>query len=283
MKLMRLTALHLTCLMVAMAAAAGCLPSRLFHREKPSIFPPDLQIPDVSYEKPGREGSNLAEPIFPETELRPEEHLTILYPGDPDYVALGVVGKRQPLILNHGLGRRYAPQRGLASYYQQILKTAAGKPYKSLEMTAAHRTLPFGTVVRCSPAGSHLSVIVTINNRGPLIKGRIIDLNYAAAVRINLIEDGLLPCEVEILAYPVGSADDREPPYLLEEKDPRFAGAKPSPAKSPSKPPAKPSTQPPASSEKNNGKKNAAKPPVAPSRKSEPPLLAPQTIKPLKE
>jgi rare lipoprotein A len=66
-------------------------------------------------------------------------------------------------------------------------------------LTAAHRTLPLGTRVRVLNLTSHRSVVVTITDRGPFIKERIIDLSYAAAQRIGLIGPGTAPVQLEIL------------------------------------------------------------------------------------
>jgi len=84
-------------------------------------------------------------------------------------------------------------QEGEASYYADALhgnKTASGVPYDKNAMTAAHRTLPFGTKVKVTYLKTGKSVEVVINDRGPHIKGRIIDLSRAAAGVLGLIEDG---------------------------------------------------------------------------------------------
>ena len=69
-------------------------------------------------------------------------------------------------------------------------------------MTAAHRTLPFGTIVRVRDVKTGRTVDVRINNRGPFVRGRIIDLSYAAAVKMDMIEKGLIPVEITILKSP---------------------------------------------------------------------------------
>ena len=68
--------------------------------------------------------------------------------------------------------------------------------------TAAHRSLPFGTVVRVIRVDTRQSVIVRINDRGPYGAGRVIDLSRAAAEQIELIGPGHRPVEIEILAAP---------------------------------------------------------------------------------
>src|SRR5665647_735520 len=76
------------------------------------------------------------------------------------------------------------PFSGLASFYDKNYsgKTAAGERYDGAKFTAAHRTLPFGTRVVVTDKRTKRSVTVTVNDRGPFIKGRVLDLSYAAAV-----------------------------------------------------------------------------------------------------
>jgi rare lipoprotein A len=72
-------------------------------------------------------------------------------------------------------------QSGVASHYSDLSVTASGRSYSSGAMVAAHRTLPFGTKVRVHNPRNGRSIVVTIVDRGPFIKGRIIDLSKGAA------------------------------------------------------------------------------------------------------
>jgi rare lipoprotein A len=90
---------------------------------------------------------------------------------------------------------------GMASYYANKYngrKTASGERYRSKKFTAAHKTLPFGTVVKVTNLKNGKSVIVKINDRGPYSKGRIIDLSKAAAKQIDMINDGVVKVKVEL-------------------------------------------------------------------------------------
>jgi len=80
--------------------------------------------------------------------------------------------------------------------------TASGEPFDMYAMTAAHKTLPFGTVVRVIRDDTRQSVVVTITDRGPYGAGRVIDLSMAAAEEIDLIRPGHVPVVVEILSLP---------------------------------------------------------------------------------
>jgi rare lipoprotein A len=88
---------------------------------------------------------------------------------------------------------------GTASYYYSGSVVASGARFNPDGMTAAHRTLPFGTKVRVTHLGNGRSVNVTINDRGPFIGGRIIDLSRGAANVIGMIGQGLARVSVTIL------------------------------------------------------------------------------------
>ena len=94
---------------------------------------------------------------------------------------------------------------GLASYYADKYHgrtTASGETFDANEFTAAHRTLPFGTRVKVTHLKSNRSVIVRINDRGPFIEGRVIDLSRAAAEELQFIRAGLATVRVEIIPPP---------------------------------------------------------------------------------
>ena len=82
------------------------------------------------------------------------------------------------------------PQCGSASWYALHSRTASGEMMNPAAMTAAHRTLPFGTRVQVTNARNGRSVVVRINDRGPFIKGRIIDLSKAAARELGFVRAG---------------------------------------------------------------------------------------------
>ncbi len=88
---------------------------------------------------------------------------------------------------------------GKASYYWQPQRVASGGWFNPNAMTAAHKTLPFGTKVRVTNRNNGQSVVVTINDRGPYIAGRVIDLSRAAAYSINMQGSGVVPVSVAVL------------------------------------------------------------------------------------
>lgn len=109
-------------------------------------------------------------------------------------------------------------QHGIASWYGEEFAgrtTANGEIFDPLQFTAAHRTLPFGTVVDVTNPKTSQTVRVRINDRGPYIGQRVIDLSYAAAQQIGLIDPGSGDVDIKVVAIGRG---DREPPAPYEVK-----------------------------------------------------------------
>ena len=91
---------------------------------------------------------------------------------------------------------------GKASYYAmkyQFRKTASGERLNQYSLTAAHRTLPFGTKVKVTNVKNNRSVKVRINDRGPFVKGRVIDLTRSAFSSIGNLNSGLINVKVEVI------------------------------------------------------------------------------------
>lgn len=101
---------------------------------------------------------------------------------------------------------------GLASWYGQEFAgrtTANGELFDPMRLTAAHRTLPFGTVLEVTNPANGRAVRVRINDRGPFVGDRIIDLSYRAALELDLVELGVAPIQAHVVSIGAG---DREPP-----------------------------------------------------------------------
>lgn len=93
----------------------------------------------------------------------------------------------------------YTTRKGLASYYADSYEgktTANGETYRQGKITAAHKTLPFGTKVEVTNLSNNKSVVVRINDRGPFIRGRIIDLTMAAAREIDMVGAGVAKVKI---------------------------------------------------------------------------------------
>jgi len=96
-------------------------------------------------------------------------------------------------------------QTGIASYYHDSLHgnlTASGQVYDKNKISAAHKRLPLGSKVRVTDTTTGRSIIVRINDRGPFVKGRIIDLSHRAAQKLGIIRRGITPVKVEVLSVP---------------------------------------------------------------------------------
>jgi rare lipoprotein A len=108
----------------------------------------------------------------------------IVQPGNP------------PALFNN---EPVATYEGKASYYWKPQPTASGERFDPEAMTAAHKTLPFQTMVRVTNLRNGKSCLVRITDRGPFIRGRIIDLSLAAAREVNMIKSGVVPVRVDVL------------------------------------------------------------------------------------
>jgi rare lipoprotein A len=117
-------------------------------------------------------------------------------------------------------------ERGIASWYGTKFhgrSTSSGEPYDMYAMTAAHKTLPLPVYVRVTHRGNGRSIIVRVNDRGPFIGDRIIDLSYAAAVRLGMHNEGTALVDVEVIDGPSGR------PALLAAANPQAPVAEPQP------------------------------------------------------
>jgi len=101
-------------------------------------------------------------------------------------------------------------QIGTASWYGPGFhgkRTASGERYDQNDLTAAHRKLPLGSEVKVTNLENGRSIVVEINDRGPYIKGRVIDLSKAAARRLGIVEDGLGKVRIEATRQQLAMAD----------------------------------------------------------------------------
>lgn len=109
-------------------------------------------------------------------------------------------------------------QEGIASSYGKDFhgrKTSSGEPFDMYAMTAAHKTLPLGVYVKVRHRKTDREVVVRINDRGPFVAGRVIDLSEGAAGKLGILQEGLAPVKVTALGYKseslAGSATFKQP------------------------------------------------------------------------
>lgn len=116
--------------------------------------------------------------------------------GNPaTYVVLG----KQYRVMDDAAGFR---ERGLASWYGTRFhgrRTSSGEPYDMYQMTAAHKSLPIPSYVKVTNTRNGKSAVVRVNDRGPFHEGRIIDLSYAAALKLDVVGTGTAPVEIVVL------------------------------------------------------------------------------------
>lgn len=102
-------------------------------------------------------------------------------------------------------------QTGKASFYADKFEgvpTASGEKYKHNKLTGAHKTLPFGTIVRVTNLANNETVDVTINDRGPYVDGRVIDISKSAAEKLGFLNQGLAEVKIEVVDAGDGKTSD---------------------------------------------------------------------------
>ena len=125
---------------------------------------------------------------------RLETHAAVVAAKDPEPAGTsdGAAETRSPAV-------RGKATYGVASYYWQGTRTANGERFDPRELTAAHRTLPFGTRVRVTSLETGRSVTVRINDRGPFVGGRTVDISRAAAQSIGMIDRGVAKVKLDVI------------------------------------------------------------------------------------
>jgi rare lipoprotein A len=126
-------------------------------------------------------------------------------PNAPQVAASAQIVTEAPLVERFARARPLSVQRGSASYYADKFagrSTASGAPYEPRGFTAAHRSLPFGTVVRVTRVDGGQVVYVRVTDRGPFgPRGRILDLSRAAAEQLGMVRAGVVKIKAEVVEY----------------------------------------------------------------------------------
>ena len=137
-------------------------------------------------------------------------------------ILVGVAGARAASPADHlstpAVHHHHWYEFGVASWYGKFFQgktTASGVPYNEYALTCAHRTLPLGSVLKVTNLRNHRSVVVTVNDRGPVPEDRIIDLSLAAAQALGFSERGLAPVKVELIGPRAEVAELHSPSDLL--------------------------------------------------------------------
>ena len=109
------------------------------------------------------------------------------------------VRKHTPFARHHHATPTQAASQGVASFHTEDQQTASGEKFDTHELTAAHRTLPFGTRLRVTNVATGRSVTVRVNDRGPYIPGRVVDVSGSAANELGIVESGIAKVKLDVV------------------------------------------------------------------------------------
>jgi rare lipoprotein A len=112
---------------------------------------------------------------------------------------VSVVRRHEPASDNHLALAAPAAGGGVASFYTEDTETASGEKYNPNELTAAHPSLPFGTKLRVTNTKSGRSVTVRVNDRGPYVPGRVVDVSYSAAQALGMVRSGTANVKIDVV------------------------------------------------------------------------------------
>ena len=112
---------------------------------------------------------------------------------------VAVARKHTPFASTKKAAATQVASSGIASFYTEGTKTASGEKFNTHELTAAHPTLPFGTRLRVTNVASGQSVTVRVNDRGPYVRGRVVDVSYAAAETLGMVGGGVAKVKLDVV------------------------------------------------------------------------------------
>jgi peptidoglycan lytic transglycosylase len=112
---------------------------------------------------------------------------------------VAVARRHTPFASNKKAAETQVASHGMASFYTEGTKTASGEKFNTHELTAAHPTLPFGTRLRVTNVVSGQSVTVRVNDRGPYVRGRVIDVSHAAAETLGMVGGGVAKVKLDVV------------------------------------------------------------------------------------
>ena len=107
--------------------------------------------------------------------------------------------KHTPFARHHHASPTQVGSQGIASFYTEDQQTANGEKFDTRDLTAAHRTLPFGTRLRVTNVVTGRSVTVRVNDRGPYIPGRVVDVSGSAANELGIVESGIAKVKLDVV------------------------------------------------------------------------------------
>lgn len=105
----------------------------------------------------------------------------------------------KPDLLSHEPSPARTASQGVASFYSEGIETASGEKFDKNDLTAAHPTLPFGTRLRVTNVSTGRSVTVRVNDRGPYVAGRVVDVSYSAAEALGMVGKGVANVRLDVV------------------------------------------------------------------------------------
>src|SRR5437660_7843087 len=112
---------------------------------------------------------------------------------------VAVTRKHTPFASHKNAAETQVASHGLASFYTEGTQTANGEKFDTHQLTAAHRTLPFGTQLRVTNVATGRSVTVRVNDRGPFVRGRVVDVSYSAAQTLGMVRRGVAKVKLDVV------------------------------------------------------------------------------------
>lgn len=109
------------------------------------------------------------------------------------------VKKHTPFARRDNAAGTQTASQGVASFYTEGTETASGEKFDTHELTAAHPTLPFGTRLRVTNVSNGQSVTVRVNDRGPYVPGRVVDVSYSAANALGMVDSGVAKVKLDVV------------------------------------------------------------------------------------
>jgi rare lipoprotein A len=109
------------------------------------------------------------------------------------------IKRHAPFASQHHAAETRTASQGVASFYTEGTQTASGEKFDTHDLTAAHPTLPFGTRLRVTNVASGKSVTVRVNDRGPYVPGRVVDVSYSAAETLGMVGSGIAKVKLDVV------------------------------------------------------------------------------------
>lgn len=132
----------------------------------------------------------------------PSRHASLNHDRTASYFTnrhVATVRKHTPFARHNNATPTQVASQGVASFYTEEQQTASGEKFDTHALTAAHPTLPFGTRLRVTNVATGRSVTVRVNDRGPYVPGRVVDVSHSAASALGMVESGIAKVKLDVV------------------------------------------------------------------------------------